>query len=115
MWPHTKNNMLSLIMPEAIEPKAPEPDEVMGPPKAVVSKNTRMPSMDAIKMPPPPAKAGQGKMYGYVKTPSPAPGVSDSPLMTWGEVEGTPMLLDAGLGDIGPGPSFNIKPMPARE
>lgn len=28
-------------------------------------------------------------------TPSIAPGVDASPLMTWGDIEGTPMVLDA--------------------
>lgn len=31
--------------------------------------------------------------YGFVATPSPAPGVEDSPFMTWGEIEGTPFQL----------------------
>ena len=37
---------------------------------------------------------------GFIASPSPAPGVDESPFMTWGEVEGTPLL---------------IKPMPERE
>uniref|UniRef100_A0A3B3V150 Ess-2 splicing factor homolog n=1 Tax=Poecilia latipinna TaxID=48699 RepID=A0A3B3V150_9TELE len=32
--------------------------------------------------------------YGFERTPSPAPGVADSPLMTWGEIESTPFRLD---------------------
>ncbi|XP_033846111.1 splicing factor ESS-2 homolog [Periophthalmus magnuspinnatus] len=54
--------------------------------------------------------------YGYVATPSPAPGVADSPLMTWGEIESTPFRLD---GSDSPyiernhGPSFKI-PEPGR-
>lgn len=33
--------------------------------------------------------------FGFVSTPSPRPGaLGDSPLMTWGEVESTPYLLD---------------------
>ena len=34
--------------------------------------------------------------YGFMATPSPAPGVDESPLMTWGEIEGTPFRLDGG-------------------
>lgn len=53
--------------------------------------------------------------YGFVLTPSPAPGdgvVGESPFMTWGKVEGTPVLLDGvsiggGLGST-PGPSFRL-------
>lgn len=32
--------------------------------------------------------------YGFVRTPSPSPNTMDSPFMTWGEIEGTPFLLD---------------------
>ena len=31
--------------------------------------------------------------FSYVATPSPRPGVGESPLMTWGEVESTPYLI----------------------
>lgn len=48
--------------------------------------------------------------YTFVRTPSPAPGVSESPLMTWGEIEGTPFRLDHT-----PGPSFRIPEPPRRE
>uniref|UniRef100_T1J2N2 Uncharacterized protein n=1 Tax=Strigamia maritima TaxID=126957 RepID=T1J2N2_STRMM len=56
--------------------------------------------------------------YGFVVTPSPAPGVDASPLMTWGEIEGTPFLLDSGNTPAStrtPGPSFHIADMPARD
>ena len=57
------------------------------------------------------------KSYRYMYTPSPAPGVDQSPFMTWGEIEGTPMLLESenGLGDAGPGPKFRIDALPTRE
>ena len=32
--------------------------------------------------------------YGFMMTPSPAPGVEASPLITWGDIEGTPLQLD---------------------
>lgn len=36
--------------------------------------------------------------YSFVATPSPRPGemAGESPLMTWGEIEGTPFRLDGG-------------------
>lgn len=34
--------------------------------------------------------------FSFVRTPSPNPGVAESPLMTWGEIEGTPFRLDGG-------------------
>ncbi|XP_078681046.1 splicing factor ESS-2 homolog [Branchiostoma floridae x Branchiostoma belcheri] len=40
--------------------------------------------------------------FGFVATPSPAPGVDESPMMTWGEIEGTPFRLD---GSDTPAPS----------
>ncbi|KAJ9595211.1 hypothetical protein L9F63_013498 [Diploptera punctata] len=56
--------------------------------------------------------------FSFVKTPSPAPGVSESPLMTWGEIEGTPFRLDGGDTPIRTslqGPSFRIAEPPKRE
>ncbi|XP_072514557.1 splicing factor ESS-2 homolog [Salminus brasiliensis] len=54
--------------------------------------------------------------YGFEGTPSPAPGVSESPLMTWGEIESTPFRLDGSDTPIierSHGPSFKI-PEPGR-
>lgn len=54
--------------------------------------------------------------YGFEGTPSPAPGVSESPLMTWGEIESTPFRLDGSETPIierSHGPSFKI-PEPGR-
>lgn len=56
--------------------------------------------------------------YGFVKTPSPAPGVNQSPLMTWGEIEGTPFRLDGSDTPLTPnnsGPTFKIPEQPKRE
>lgn len=55
--------------------------------------------------------------YGFVKTPSPAPGVAESPLMTWGMIEGTPFRLDGGDTPVRgtTGPSFRIPEPPKRE
>ncbi|XP_023664202.1 splicing factor ESS-2 homolog isoform X1 [Paramormyrops kingsleyae] len=54
--------------------------------------------------------------FGFVGTPSPAPGVADSPLMTWGEIESTPFRLDGSdtpYSERNLGPSFKI-PEPGR-
>lgn len=55
--------------------------------------------------------------YDFVKTPSPHPGVAESPLMTWGELEGTPFRLDGSDTPIRPsaGPSFHICETSKRE
>ena len=54
--------------------------------------------------------------YGFVPAaPSPAPhrDIDPSELMTWGDIEGTPLLLDSG-GDK-TGPSFRLPPTPRRD
>uniref|UniRef100_A0A3Q1F4Y6 Ess-2 splicing factor homolog n=1 Tax=Acanthochromis polyacanthus TaxID=80966 RepID=A0A3Q1F4Y6_9TELE len=54
--------------------------------------------------------------YGFERTPSPAPGVAESPLMTWGEIESTPFRLegsDTPYVERNHGPSFKI-PEPGR-
>ncbi|KAK7299841.1 hypothetical protein RJT34_10669 [Clitoria ternatea] len=58
--------------------------------------------------------------YSFVKTPSPAPGVDDSPFITWGEIEGTPLRLDPedtplDIGGSADGPHYNIPSAPARD
>lgn len=55
--------------------------------------------------------------FSFVKTPSPCPGVQDSPQMTWGEIEGTPFRLDGSDTPVRPsaGPSFRITETSRRE
>lgn len=55
--------------------------------------------------------------FNFVKTPSPYPGEICSPLMTWGEIEGTPFRLDGSDTPIrlSAGPSFHINATPRRE
>ncbi|XP_059486234.1 splicing factor ESS-2 homolog [Neocloeon triangulifer] len=50
----------------------------------------------------------QVKGFSFVRTPSPAPGRGgETPVMTWGEIEGTPCRLDT--------PSFRMADTPRRE
>lgn len=58
--------------------------------------------------------------YSFVKTPSPAPGVDESPFITWGEIEGTPLRLETedtpiDIGGNGDGPHFKIPSAPSRD
>ncbi|KAJ0053441.1 hypothetical protein Pint_01877 [Pistacia integerrima] len=58
--------------------------------------------------------------YSFVRTPSPAPGVDESPFITWGEIEGTPLRLDdedtpIDIGGSGEGPHFKIPSAPSRD
>ncbi|KAF0294550.1 Splicing factor ESS-2 [Amphibalanus amphitrite] len=56
---------------------------------------------------------------GLVRTPSPAPGVDQSPLMTWGQIDGTPFRLDGGdtpaAASAPATPSFRILEASKRE
>ncbi|XP_074272855.1 uncharacterized protein LOC141596547 [Silene latifolia] len=58
--------------------------------------------------------------FSFVRTPSPAPGVDESPFITWGEIEGTPLRLDLedtplDIGGRGDGPHFKIPCPPSRD
>ncbi|KAK6918751.1 Nuclear protein DGCR14/ESS-2 [Dillenia turbinata] len=58
--------------------------------------------------------------YSYVKTPSPAPGADESPFITWGDIEGTPLRLDPedtpiDIGGSGDGPHFKMPCPPSRD
>ena len=48
------------------------------------------------------------KGYAYCATPQIEPGVSASPLMTWGEVESTPQRLESNTPSRHAGPAFKI-------
>lgn len=85
-----------------------------------------LPSSSGLGKPVPRGGEGRGRNeegdsdlrgYRYVKSPSPAPGASESPFMTYGYIEGTPVRLDhEGLEEerieI---PVFNVKPLSTRE
>eukprot|EP00118_Oscarella_pearsei_P003649 m.15192 g.15192 ORF g.15192 m.15192 type:complete len:486 (+) comp26231_c0_seq1:54-1511(+) len=54
--------------------------------------------------------------YNFLATPALNPGVDSSPMMTWGEIEGTPFRLDGGdVVDAAPGPTFKIPEVPKRD
>ena len=54
--------------------------------------------LDDLRKTPNPFYVESGKMaengYSFVRTPSPMPGVDESPFITWGEIEGTPLRLE---------------------
>lgn len=62
---------------------------------------------------------GSPKINGFslIRTPSPCPGVAQSPLMTWGEVEGAPFKLDGSDTPLprAQGPSFKMNEPTKRE
>lgn len=53
--------------------------------------------------------------YGFMGTPSPAPGIDASPLMTWGDIEGTPCRIDGPQTPRHGGPIFKIPDLPVRD
>ncbi|CAH1118274.1 unnamed protein product [Phaedon cochleariae] len=55
--------------------------------------------------------------FGFVREPSPSPSLIGSPLMTWGQIEGTPFRLDGSDTPLSraQGPSFKICDPPRRE
>ncbi|XP_059139031.1 splicing factor ESS-2 homolog [Physella acuta] len=143
-WKYINENAV-MYVPEGLELSAKEMIELQKhKPKEIVHENTRfhfnpfsnarskeaMQQAAAFK-----ALSNQGKIghdgkeiqlrqspqvngYGFVVTPSPAPGVSESPLMTWGEIESTPMRLDNNndaLPSMTPGPVFRIPDVPKRD
>ena len=48
--------------------------------------------------------------FKLMMTPSPMPGLDESPIMTWGEVDGTPLRLDSSGIPLShtPGPTFKV-------
>ncbi|CAH1111724.1 unnamed protein product [Psylliodes chrysocephalus] len=55
--------------------------------------------------------------YSLIREPSPSPSILGTPLMTWGEIEGTPFRLDGSDTPIprSQGPTFKISEPPRRE
>ncbi|XP_030382201.1 splicing factor ESS-2 homolog [Scaptodrosophila lebanonensis] len=55
--------------------------------------------------------------FELLRSPSPRPGEAFSPIMTWGEIDGTPFRLDGGDTPLRPtsGPSFRISENSRRE
>ncbi|KAB7505474.1 Protein DGCR14, partial [Armadillidium nasatum] len=58
--------------------------------------------------------------YSYIRSPSPAPGVDCSPMMTWGQIDGTPFQLDGSQtplirGKHTSGPSYKIPKVSDRD
>ncbi|XP_060051025.1 splicing factor ESS-2 homolog isoform X2 [Erinaceus europaeus] len=131
-WKYKAKNSL-MYYPEGV----PDEEQLFKKPRQVVHKNTRFlrdPFSQALSRSQLQQAAAlnaqhkQGKVgpdgkelipqesprvggFGFVATPSPAPGVSESPLMTWGEVENTPLRVEGSetpYVDRTPGPAFKI-------
>ena len=138
-WKYTNKNSL-MYVPEGVEDTVEESIEKKKKQIEVVHTNTRLSSEELAKLQGDSAVAAaaadrekiekfgidgktenlnapQVQGYSFMPTPSPAPGVDASPMMTWGEIEGTPFRLDAGdiPIDTTPGPIFKVPAVPPRE
>ncbi|XP_047552223.1 splicing factor ESS-2 homolog isoform X1 [Lutra lutra] len=131
-WKYKAKNSL-MYYPEGV----PDEEQLFKKPRQVVHKNTRFlrdPFSQALSRSQLQQAAAlnaqhkQGKVgpdgkelipqdsprvggFGFVATPSPAPGVNESPLMTWGEVENTPLRVEGSetpYVDRTPGPAFKV-------
>ncbi|KAI6672659.1 hypothetical protein NL676_000565 [Syzygium grande] len=80
--------------------------------------------LDDLRKTPNPFYVESGKMaengYSFVRTPSPMSGVDESPFITWGEIDGTPLRLEPedtpiDIGGSGDRPHFMIPSAPARD
>ncbi|KAJ4456627.1 putative protein DGCR14 [Paratrimastix pyriformis] len=146
-WPTNPRNAMMFTPPEVLRPVSAD-SVVMGPPKAISRANTRFRvhpqtpagaptqtlspeelelqarvgrarNADIDELLRTPGGGAQVGGYGFVATPSPAPGnrVSDggSPFYTWGTIAGTPVELPETPLDMSGGPRFHVPPTPARE
>ncbi|KAK9802041.1 hypothetical protein WJX73_005229 [Symbiochloris irregularis] len=98
--------------------------QVQGKPKQIRHANTRMPTASgppsstepAASLQQPSTSASQRDMLA---TPAMVPGVDASPLVTWGDLEGTPLRLaeedDLAVEALGPGPRFHLNSTPQRD
>ena len=138
-WKYTNKNALMYI-PEGVADTVEESIEKKKRQVEVVHANTRLSSEELAKLQDDSAIASaaesretierfgidgktesqgapQVRGYSFMATPSPAPRVDASPMMTWGEIEGTPFRLDGGDApiDTTPGPVFKVPAAPPRE
>ncbi|XP_074642191.1 splicing factor ESS-2 homolog [Tubulanus polymorphus] len=143
-WQYTPMNALMYIPDGAAESNAEKIEKQKGKPREILHENTRFKSnpfnvsknketianaastqaivrhgrvgADGKELLPLTSPHVNG--FGFVATPSPAPGVDASPLMTWGEIESTPFRLDGNITPLTgatPGPSFKIPQVPKRD
>lgn len=142
-WAYKNKNYIMYI-PDGVELTAEEKIELAKKKQSVIHENTRLrinpfneqQNKETInELAKSQSRANDGKIgvdgkevvrnatpqvngFSFVATPSPRPGECESPLMTWGQIEGTPFRLDGGdtpLLRTSQGPSFRIAEPPKRE
>jgi len=117
-WKHVPKN--GLYYPADAQPLSAREvaEQRGGAAKAILHRNTRLPSASKSSTglfspdskPSTPAAgtpAGEGGTYSRLATPSMTPGADGmSPLMTWGDIESTPLRIEA--EDMPQGPTFRL-------
>ncbi|EEB20233.1 es2 protein, putative [Pediculus humanus corporis] len=138
-----KNQNYCMYVPEGVDLTVEEKNEMMRKKHEIVHENTRLTknpfdeqqNKDVIhELAMNQARTQEGKIgvdgkivtcvetpkvngFSFVRTPSPMPGVNESPIITWGEIEGTPFRLDGSDTPYSSssGPTFRIPEIPKRE
>lgn len=143
MWNYTNKNYI-MYVPDGVELTTDEKIEMAKQKQEVIHTNTRLTvnpfneqqNKETIsELAKSQSKVNDGKIgvdgkevvknqtpringFSIVATPSPRPGECESPLMTWGQIEGTPFRLDGGdtpLLRANQGLSFRMAEPPKRE
>nr|CAG8528927.1 16049_t:CDS:2 [Entrophospora candida] len=113
-WKYKVRNSL-MFYPEGHQTQNIE-DHSRAPPKKIVHDATRFESAEEMILQVLRSASQTPRVGGYSfvpATPSPNPSqIDSSELMTWGMVEGTPLLIG---GDQTPGPAFHLPPTSRRE
>lgn len=135
-WTYKNKNHI-MYVPDGVELTDQEKMEMANKKQQISHSNTRLAKnpFGTMKASDKPVNKNEGKIgldgkiiesekpneirgFSFVKTPSPCPGESMTPLMTWGEIEGTPFRLDGGdtpFRGATPGPAFKINENSRRE
>lgn len=129
-WNYTNMNSI-MYVPDGVEYTEEERVQLAERKQSIQHNATRLPDeakhreMDTKKLNDEVPQNGAGgatatpKVRGFdlLRSPSPRPGEAFSPIMTWGEIDGTPFRLDGGDTPLRPtqGPSFRINENSRRE
>ncbi|XP_034118450.1 splicing factor ESS-2 homolog [Drosophila albomicans] len=128
-WKYTNMNSI-MYVPDGVELTEQERVQLAERKQSIQHKATRLPAMhmghqdEAGNAATAEEEIGSGtatpriRGFDLLRSPSPRPGEAFSPIMTWGEIDGTPFRLDGGdtpLRSTTAGPSFRINENSRRE
>ncbi|KAH8411265.1 hypothetical protein KR215_001124, partial [Drosophila sulfurigaster] len=128
-WKYTNMNSI-MYVPDGVELTEQERVQLAERKQSIQHKATRLPAMhmshqdEAGNAATAEEEIGGGtatpriRGFDLLRSPSPRPGEAFSPIMTWGEIDGTPFRLDGGdtpLRSTTAGPSFRINENSRRE